>query len=213
MVHTTQTDCEEQRFALIITWTPPKWHCRNFWLTWSHELNDFWGFTSVHEDHVSVLHNRNIQHSYPVRDHKGDSWIVFFCIWCDNIIAEKDCHAGGLIFILVHSSAWGQLGIIELSEISSTISPALFTFSGVWDNVTGNLLMQPQLCESSAHWGRVGGETNGEKSWVTAISTAVSEICMVEGLLGHPELLGNTLVGNDGLCHSTCKRIHGRLSY
>lgn len=49
----------------------------------------------------------------------------------------------------------------------------------------------------------------GEKSLVTAISSALSEICMVEALLGHPELLGNTLVGNDGLCHTTCKRIHG----
>lgn len=91
--------------------------------------------------------------------------------------------------------------------MSSKISATLFTLSGVRDNVTGNLLMQPQLCESSAHYGE---EREGKKkSLVTTISAAVSGICMIEGLLGHPELLGNTLVGNDGLCHSTCKRIHG----
>lgn len=58
-----------------------------------------------------------------------------------------------------------------------------------------------------------GRGKNAGKSWVSTISTAISQISMVEGLLGHPHLLGNTLVEKDGLCHSTCERIHGWLSY
>ena len=48
---------------------------------------------------------------------------------------------------------------------------------------------------------------NAVKSWIPAISAVVSVMCTA-GLLGHPDLLGKTLQGNDGLCHSNSKRMH-----
>lgn len=55
--------------------------------------------------------------------------------------------------------------------------------------------------------GKSGREKQGGRKPATYL-TAV-QIRFVEGLLGHLEQLGNTLVENDELCHSTCKRIHG----
>lgn len=83
--------------------------------------------------------------------------------------------------------------VIEFPEISWKISPALFTLSCVWDSVTGNLLMQPQLCESSAHYVEVWVRKTCRKKKLTTTSTAVSQICMIEAVPGHPDLPGNTL--------------------
>ena len=192
MVHTTQTDCGEQRFALIITRTPPKWHCCDFWLTRSHGLRKtFCGSTSLCEDRVCAFHNRNKRHRVAIllATNKSDSWIVSLR-WCH-------CEEG--------LSRW----------CSDFLRPAGCNrvFSNFFIDITNSICFK--WCVRRCYWtcwcknncvkvlhtmGKSGrGKKIEKRGWVTSISTAV--------------VLGNTLAGKDGLCHSTCKRTHGWLSY
>lgn len=167
------------------------------------------------EEHVMLCNTGNRQKSsLPLLKWQPNSLVLF--VRSDGVIACKDRHAGGLVFKT--RARWGQAGAINFLEISSKI----------WCELHSSVYLKwcvrqyyRQLADATRTvwkfctvWEKKGEKkTIWEKSWVTTISTAVPRIYMVEGLSRHPAFSGNTLVRNDGLCHSTCKRKHSWLSY